>query len=169
MSRAFIKEDAEPALPEVPERPISSNPNWVRPAYLARMQARRVDLAAEVAALRAARDHATDLTPLAVAERDLRWLDARLASAVPLPPVGGETVGFGATVTIMDEEGVAAVYTLVGEDEADPGIGLISPYSPLGRALIGARPGDVVHWAKPGGDVDLEVVRLDWDEESEGQ
>ncbi|MCR8726751.1 GreA/GreB family elongation factor [Frigidibacter sp. ROC022] len=163
MSRAFVKEDAGPVLPEVAERPVSRNPNWVRPAYLAEMQARRVALIDEIAALRAGRDQANDLTPLAVAERDLRWLDARLASAIEVPPAGGEEAGLGATVTIEDAEGRQAVYTLVGEDEADPKRGMISPFSPLGRALSGARAGDLVQWARPGGAAELEVLRVAWD------
>ncbi len=166
MSRAFVREDTGPVLPEVAELPVSTNPNWMRPAYLARMQAERVVLADEVARLRAGRDEATDLMPLAVAERDLRWLDARLASAIEVDPAGlpRDEVGLGATATVVDEDGTEARYTLVGEDEADPRAGLVSPFSPLGRALAGAKPGDLVVWRKPGGSVELEVTAIDWSE-----
>jgi transcription elongation GreA/GreB family factor len=166
MSRAFVREDAGPVLPDVAERPVPPGPNWVRPAFLARMQADRAALAAQVAALRAGRDTSPDLMPLAVAERDLRWLDARLASAIPVDPahLPQDEAGLGATVTVLNEDGAKARFTLVGEDEADPKAGLISPFSPLGRSLAGTKVGDLVSWSRPGGDTDLEITAIDWDD-----
>lgn len=166
MSRAFLREDAGPGLPEVPGRPVPPGPNWVRPGFLARMQADRAALAATLAGLRAARATATDLMPLAMAERDLRWLDARIASAVPVDParLPRDEAGLGASVTVVDETGSESRFTLVGEDEADPKAGLISPFSPLGRALAGTKAGDLVRWQKPGGAVELEVTAIGWDE-----
>lgn len=166
MSRAFVREDAGPVLPEVAERPVPPGPNWVRPAFLSRMQAERAALAATLAGLRAARATATDLMPLALAERDLRWLDARIASAVPVDParLPQDEAGLGASVTVVDESGTESRFTLVGEDEADPKAGLISPFSALGRALAGSKVGDPVRWEKPGGAVELEVTAIGWEE-----
>jgi len=50
---------------------------------------------------------------------------------------------------------------LVGEDEADATKGLINWGSPLGRALLGAGPGDEVLWLRPAGDLQVEIVRVD--------
>lgn len=166
MSRAFVKEDSGPVLPEVAERPVPAHPNWVRPSFLARMQQDRIALAETVARLRADRETAPDLMPLAVAERDLRWLDARLATAIPVDPaqLDPDQGGLGARLTLEDEDGGQLSFTLVGEDEADPKAGMISPFSPLGKALAGAKVGDTVSWHKPGGTVELEVTGLDWDD-----
>ena len=51
---------------------------------------------------------------------------------------------FGSTVTIEREDGRRQTFRIVGEDEADPAKGTISYVSPLARALIGKRVGDVV-------------------------
>lgn len=164
MSRAFVREDAGSGAPELPELPVSPNPNWERPAFLARQRAEREVLAAEVARLKAmpAGDRPEDRMPLAIAERDLRWLDARLASAIEVPPAGGEAVALGARVRVADEDGTEALYTLVGEDEAEAKSGLITPFSPLGRALAGAHVGDLVRWPRPSGPRELEVLEITW-------
>ena len=60
----------------------------------------------------------------------------------------GDTVKFGATVTVMDEDSEEeATYKIVGDDEADVSVGKISISSPLSRALIGKEEGDVVEVA----------------------
>ena len=61
---------------------------------------------------------------------------------------------------MTDEDGIEAVYTIVGEDEARPEEGLITHVSPLARALLEAAPGDVVDWIKPTGTVELEVLEI---------
>ncbi len=161
MSRAFVKEDAPGGRPSLPDLPVSTNPNWVRPVFLAAARARREALAAELSRLKSLPDG--DGTAIAVADRDLRWLDARLATALPVPPAGGAEAGLGARVTVRDEAGATATYLLVGEDESDPRAGMISPFSPLGRALAGARAGDLVRWPKAGETVELEVIDVAWD------
>lgn len=161
MNKAFTKEDDGGGPERLPDLPISPHPNHVTPRGLAQLKARAAELEAEVARLRDGRDFLDDLTPLAVAERDLRHAEARLASAIPVaPPEAPGRVQFGTTVTVADEDGREAVYTIVGEDEAEPEKGLIAYFSPLARALTEAEPGDVVDWAKPAGTVTLEVLDI---------
>lgn len=70
-------------------------------------------------------------------------------------------VVFGATVDVVDEEtGAEASYQIVGEDEADIKQGLISVRSPIARALIGKREGDIAQVQAPGGVRELEVVAI---------
>jgi transcription elongation GreA/GreB family factor len=76
----------------------------------------------------------------------------------------GAEIRFGATVNVEDEEGARHVFTIVGEDEADPERGLISWVSPLGRALLNRRVGDAVRWQRPVGDLELEILSFGYSE-----
>lgn len=70
-------------------------------------------------------------------------------------------VVFGATVDLTDEEtGNEVTYQIVGEDEADIKQNLISVTSPIARALIGKREGDVAVVHAPGGEKEFEVVEV---------
>lgn len=143
MSRAFVKEDA--GGPEaLPDLPVSPGPNWVTPEGLASLRARLAARAADLAALKA-RDERQGLSE-AAAERDIRYLEARLASAVVVEPPGAPAeVAFGVRVTVEDGSR-ARTYRIVGEDEADPARGLITASSPLARALMGLSVGDEAEW-----------------------
>lgn len=161
MSRAFVNEDAGADRPDLPELPVSAHPNPVTPQGLADLEARLAARLADLAALKA-RAERLDKLPEAAAERDIRWLEARLKTAVLVDVAGfglGE-VAFGLAVTVVDEDGIEAVYRIVGEDEADAKLGLIAPQSPLARALLGAHVGDEVVWRRPVGDLTLEVVSI---------
>ncbi len=69
-----------------------------------------------------------------------------------------DRIVFGATVTIQEtEEGAVSVYQIVGADEADVKKGMISIMSPLARALIGKKKGDLVAVNSPKGDKEYEV------------
>ena len=75
---------------------------------------------------------------------------------------GGKVV-FGATVQVADaNSGDELRYQIVGDDEADSKNGLISYNSPIARALIGKRDGDVVEVAAPGGIRELEIVAVEY-------
>ena len=63
----------------------------------------------------------------------------------------------GSTIEVEDDEGERTVYQLVGAVEADPSTGRISVESPVGRALVGKRPGDSVVVEVPAGTVELTV------------
>jgi transcription elongation factor GreB len=98
-------------------------------------------------------------------DRRIRFLTKRLENAEVVDPRAREAtdkVYFGATVTVMDEAGDEARYSLVGIDEAEPGRGRISWVSPLARALLGAELGDSVRFQAPGGLRVLEIVAVDY-------
>jgi transcription elongation GreA/GreB family factor len=160
MSRAFVREDG-PDLAPLPDLPVSPHPNHVTPQGLAQLRDRLAAAQATLQALRARPDR-LDRLPEAAAERDIRYLEARLRSAIPTDPDAappGE-VAFGRSVTVALPDGTSRVLRIVGEDEADPAQGAITAHSPLGRALIGARAGDTVIWAKPSGHEDIEVIAI---------
>ena len=70
-------------------------------------------------------------------------------------------VVFGATVQLLDVQAdQETTYKIVGEDEADIGIGLISFTSPIARALIGKVEGDEVTFSAPGGDREYEILEV---------
>jgi transcription elongation factor GreA len=72
----------------------------------------------------------------------------------------GDEVRIGSTV-IVDVEGDEERYTIVGAIEAQPTKGLISNESPVGRALLGLRPGDEAVAAAPHGETRLRVIRIE--------
>lgn len=160
MSRAFVKE-GDGSLEPLPDLPISPHPNWVTPRGLAELQVRLRARQEDLAALRA-RAERLDKLPEAAAERDIRYLEARLRSAQVIDPAEQplEEVAFGLRVTVADEGGRETTYEITGEDEADAALGRIAPQSPLARALIGAAVGDVVTWKRPSGAVDLEILAI---------
>ncbi len=70
-------------------------------------------------------------------------------------------VVFGATVELIDvDTDETIVYQIVGEDEADIKVGMISVNSPIARALISRREGDEVSVVVPGGERSLEIVEV---------
>lgn len=161
MSRAFVNEDAGADRPDLPELPVPPGPNIVTPGGLAALQARIARRQADLAALKARPDR-LDKLPEAAAERDLRWLEARLRAAVVIDPRAHDLteVAFGLAVTVADAGGNETTYEIVGEDEADATRHRIAPNSPLARALLGAAVGDLVTWKRPAGAVELEIVRI---------
>ena len=85
-------------------------------------------------------------------------LRAALSSAVT-----GDTIKFGATVTLVDEDTEQKkVWQIVGEPEADARKGKISVTSPLARALIGKSKGANVEVVTPGGAKAYEVKKVEW-------
>jgi len=140
MSRAFVKESDQDSE-VLPERAISPHPNLVTRRGLALLEARVRALEAERLAARSAGDSAT----LARVARDLRYFQARRDSARPVtPPPGPQQVRFGVRARLRLDDGTERSFEIVGEDEADPGSGLISYLAPLATALLGGRVGDRV-------------------------
>lgn len=165
MSRGFVKEDdLEHAGTDLPERPLSPHPNYVTPAGLQQLQQQAVDLEQQRLALAPRKEDPSAQQQLAHINRDLRYVQARLESAIPVDPAeqGREQVLFGARVTVEDEDGVEHVFALVGEDEADIAAGKVSWVSPLARALIGHKIGDSVTWVRPAGNLALEITAIDY-------
>jgi transcription elongation factor GreA len=74
---------------------------------------------------------------------------------------GSDTVKFGATITLMDEDTEQKkIYRIVGEPEADVRAGKISIGSPVAKAMLGKKVGDQVTVTTPGGGKTYEVVSL---------
>lgn len=71
-------------------------------------------------------------------------------------------VYFGATVTIADEDDAHRTVTIVGNDEADAGAGLIGWGSPIARSLRGAAIGDVRRVILPAGEKEYEVMAISY-------
>lgn len=70
-------------------------------------------------------------------------------------------VVFGSTIELADQDSAVAVtYQLVGDDEADIKLGLLSVSSPIARALIGKSEGDVVDVTTPGGTRSYEIISV---------
>ncbi len=95
-------------------------------------------------------------------DRRINFLSKRLEHAVVVDPKAqrGDKVFFGATVELEDESGASHTYVIVGEDESDMKVGHISWRSPVGRALLGKRPGDVVTVRRPAGEAELEILAV---------
>jgi transcription elongation factor GreA len=100
-------------------------------------------------------------------EARLIELESKLADARIIETAGrtSDTVVFGATVVVIEQEAQQKKeYTLVGQDEADLKLARISVQSPVGRALIGKRVGDLVEVTTPAKVVEYEVVEIRFDE-----
>jgi transcription elongation factor GreA len=92
-------------------------------------------------------------------------LEDKLARAevIDVSKLSGDTIKFGATVTLIDEDTEKkAVWQIVGEPEADAKKGLISVTSPLARALVNKRKGDTVEVVTPGGAKAYEIKKVEW-------
>jgi len=143
MSKAFTSEDAG-TPPEPPRRrgvPIPvGTPNYITDA--------------------GARALRSELDGLSPDDHDrVRELSEHLATAViMLPPPDRGRVAFGATVTVIDEDGESATYRIVGAIESSPRDGAIYWQSPIALALHDAVVGDFV--GLPRGDV--EVIAIEY-------
>lgn len=92
-------------------------------------------------------------------------LQGKIATAEVIIPseIKADRVVFGATVKVMDvEEETESIYQIVGGDEADVKAGKISIMSPLARALIGKKKGEVVTVNSPKGEKEYEVVHFEY-------
>jgi len=144
MSVAFTKEsDSEAVAANLPDRPISTHPNLVTAAGLAAIDAELASAKTAYAAAQAGDAITADRTAMARATRDLRYWAARRASAQLIEAVVDDSVVFGARVDFERADGRRQSYAIVGEDEADPAAGSVSYVSPLARALLGKRVGDL--------------------------
>jgi len=152
MSRAFVKEnDLEHAGIDIPEKPLSDEPNYVTPNGLNLLYAQIDALEIERKHLKRKEDDPIIKQKIAIIERDIRYYAARIKSAILTPPKNKDYsfVLFGAKVTVEDEDGKVSTFEIVGEDEANIHNGKVSYLSPLAKALIGSKLGDEVTWKKP--------------------
>jgi transcription elongation factor GreA len=83
------------------------------------------------------------------------------AEVIDVKKLGGDTIKFGATVTLIDDDTEEKkIYQIVGDMEADVKSGKVSISSPIARALIGKRVGDGVEVVTPGGGKSYEIAGL---------
>lgn len=98
-------------------------------------------------------------------EAKIAELEDKLSRAeiIDVSRLNGDTVKFGATTTLMDEDTEEErQYQIVGEMEADVRKGKISISSPMARALIGKKVGEVVEVTTPGGAKSYEILQVKW-------
>ncbi len=125
-----------------------------------------------IRAIEEARSHG-DLSENAeyhAAKEQQGWVEARVAELedkisraeiIDISRLSGDTVKFGAKVTLVDEDTEdEAIYQIGGEFEADVKQGKISVSSPIARAIIGKRKGDSVEVSTPGGGKSYEIVKV---------
>ena len=110
----------------------------------------------------------------AIAEQEINEariveLEDKLARAevIDVSKLSGDTIKFGATVTLIDEDtGEKWVWQIVGEPEADVKKGKISVTSPIARALIGKSKGAIVEVEAPAGAKVYKIRQVGWPEDS---
>ena len=101
----------------------------------------------------------------AINEARIAELEDQLARAdiIDVSKLSGDTVTFGATVTLIDADNdEEKVWQIVGEPEADARHGRISVRSPLARALIGKARGEQVDVDAPGGGKAYKIQNVEW-------
>jgi transcription elongation factor GreB len=95
-------------------------------------------------------------------DRRLRYLSSRIDDLVVVDPSlqKSDSVLFGASVTVSDEDGESVCYRIVGVDETEPARYKISWISPIGKALLGAKIGSIVKVQTPKGETELEILDI---------
>jgi transcription elongation factor GreB len=179
MSKAFVKDpddDAAEPADDVPAIPAGIK-NYMTPAGHARMQdeLRRLrrderpktdDIVAWAAGNGDRSENGDYLygkQRLREIDRRIRFLTKRLEAAEVVDPARQsrhDQVFFGATVTYADPRGGEKTVTIVGIDEADLDQGRVSWISPIARALLKAREGDLVDLHTPNGIERIEVIEI---------
>lgn len=179
MSKAFTREtdadddDGDAALPPLP----AGGKNYITPRGYARLRAELLHLIDEErpqvvevvhwAASNGDRsengDYLYGKKRLREIDRRIRFLTKRLEIAEITDPSlhhGSDQVFFGATVTYAEESGAERTVTILGIDESDSAQGQVSWISPIARALLKAREGDVVKLVTPAGAQEVEVLEV---------
>ncbi|WP_208513149.1 transcription elongation factor GreB [Variovorax paradoxus] len=181
MNKAFTKETdsdadddgADGAMPSLP----AGGKNYITPAGYARLRTELLQLmdeerpkvveAVHWAAKNGDRsengDYLYGKKRLREIDRRIRFLTKRLEIAEVTDPSvhhGSDQVFFGATVRYADENGDERSVTILGIDEADSAQSQVSWISPIARALLKAREGDVVKLVTPGGTHEVELLSV---------
>ena len=183
MSKAFTRETYNDgyydedgvALPPLP----AGSRNYMTPQGYARLRAELLDLmdnerpkvveAVHWAARNGDRsengDYIYGKKRLREIDRRIRFLTKRLEIAEITDPAvhrGTDQVFFGATVTYADDAGLQRTVTIMGIDEADSAQAQVSWISPVARALLKTREGDVARLVTPAGVQDIEVLKVSY-------
>ena len=185
MSKAFTREDAD-APPEEPDDD-ESNPippgskNYMTPLGWRRMRdevtwlvkeerpqvTSVVSWAAKLGDRSENADYQYGKKRLREIDRRIRYLTKRLEAAEVVDPSSREDtdqVFFGATIAYETRDGTEQLIRIVGIDEMDATKGYVSWISPIARALIKAREGDTVALRTPGGDEEITILEVRYEE-----
>jgi transcription elongation factor GreB len=180
MSKAFTKESDQDEGDELPSPPpVPGGKNYITRAGYDRLRAELFTLIdnerpkiVEIVHWAASNgdrsengDYLYGKKRLREIDRRIRFLTRRLEIAEVVDASlhhGGDQVFFGVTVTYADESGAETTVTILGVDEADSAKGQISWVSPVARALLKAKVGDVVRLVVPGGTQELEVLAVSY-------
>jgi len=181
MSKAFVRESQEE--PEDEDRaapPLPGGKNYISPAGYARLKAelkrlveierpevvKTVAWAASLGDRSENADYIYGKRRLREIDRRVRFLIKRLEAAEVVSSAGRDTdqVFFGATVRVRAGSGKQQSVTIVGVDEVDPAKGKVSWISPIAKALLKAREGDIVTLRTPAGDERIEIEEVTYDE-----
>ena len=184
MSRAFVRENDDAPDDDAGEADAIPVPpgakNYITPAGHARLKSEfdrlwkveRPELVKTIAWAASNGDRSENADyiygkrRLREIDRRIRFLSKRLEQAEVVDPLrqdNDEQVFFGATVTVRSRADVEQTVTIVGIDEAEPARGRVSWVSPIARALLRARIGDVVTLRTPAGAETLEVLEIRYD------
>ena len=94
-------------------------------------------------------------------EGRIQEIEAVLRTAVIVEKTSSDIVNVGSTVTVQEDNFDPETYYVVGAKEADPRKGKISNESPIGRALMDHKVGDVVEAETPGGKVRFKILKVE--------
>jgi len=179
MSKAFVKEDGGEEEEGADESASKGSPYITRAGYrklqdelehLWHTERPRVTQEVAVAAAQGDRSENAEYIygkrRLREIDRRLRFLMKRIDAVTVVVPAKEQEgrVFFGAYVEVEDEEGKTARYRIVGSDEFDTKLGWISVESPIARALLGKRKGDVVTVRRPKGETELTILAITYEE-----
>jgi transcription elongation factor GreA len=95
-----------------------------------------------------------------IRDLEVKITNARIVDVTKIPNEG--KVIFGSTITLLDENDKEVSYQIVGEDEADIKINLLSVMSPLARSLIGKNEGDEITFDAPSGTLNYFISRVEY-------
>ncbi len=179
MSKAFTREtdadlDEDDEIASIGPQP-SGTKNYITPEGLARLRAelkflieRERPQVVEIVSWAASNgdrsengDYIYGKKRLREIDRRIRFLTRRLDHIEVVEPwrqYGNAQIFFGATVRYVEDRGAEREVTIGGIDEVDLDLGRISWISPVARALLKARIGDVVRLPTPGGALDIEIL-----------
>ncbi|PKO87519.1 MAG: transcription elongation factor GreB [Betaproteobacteria bacterium HGW-Betaproteobacteria-10] len=179
MSKAFIRESDSEKDEELQQSPSISlgTHNYITPAGHARLKSELEELVknerpkvVEIVSWAASNgdrsengDYIYGKRRLREIDRRIRFLTQRLEISVVVDPLrqgNNDQVFFGACVTIADADGVESSYTIVGVDETDATHGRISWISPLARAVMKLRVGDVARFQSPSGIREVDIISV---------
>jgi transcription elongation factor GreB len=180
MSKAFVKEEESDDFDddEIQKVPVSGGKNYITVTGANKLKSELHDLLyvkrpelTKVIAWAASNGDRSENADYIYGKRRLREIDRRIRflqkrieafEIVDPTTIQSEEVVFGATVTIEDEDGVQKIYSIVGIDEANAGLGQISWISPLGSALLKKQVGDLASFQTPKGLREFEVIDIQY-------